>query len=434
MTYDFESDYAVRGKLSAGKQAEQAGDAVLLGSNGKIPDRFISGSDFKYSLSFDAATFATDPTACLAYADDAVGFTKVDGSAETTLKKHANGSWGDDNPLINSMFYATFNGGTIHHILDPEDLTKDINGVDRSSEIQTDNVMLVIPTVYSKRDANGISISSKPSQGTPYAHTYDGHTYKYLAIGVYEGTIVDGKLKSVSGTAEPSHDTTRANFRAAAQANGDGWMLTNWHTRQLIRDLTLMVTKSFDSQRHVGQGFSTGGSNSAGHRALVPGLGNKLGRYAGNPSGTSDVVKCLIENPWASKWEFIDDVVTGYNDTEQAWTDIYAGQKLQATDDLAHMELIGTVVTTNKAGSTNTFATAIQTDNEAGWGIWDNTSGADNTGLCDKHWSNPSAQRLCICSGSSSDGSADGVSTLNLIRALSDAVWAFGARPAFVFD
>ena len=434
MTYDWESNYSVRGKISGGVQASQAGDAVLLGQNGKIPDAFISGSDFKYSLAFNATTFQTDPTACLAYADDAVGFTRVDGSAATALQSHANGSWGDDNPLIASMFYATFNSdGTIHHILDPSNLTKDINGEDRSTEITQENVMLVIPTLYSERNAGGISISSKRSQGTPYAHTYDGHTYKYLAIGVYEGTIVDGKLMSVSGSAEPSYSKTRAEFRAAAQANGDGWMLTNWHVRQLIRDLTILIGKSFDSQRNFGQGFSLGGSNAAGSRALVPGLANTLGRYAGNPAGTSNVVKCLIENPWASKWEFIDDIMTGYNDVDQAYADIYVGQQLEVVDDLTKMTLMDELETTNMHASTNAFCTAIHTD-EVGWGLWNNHDGTDATGLCDRHWSNPSAQRLAFAGGSSHYGSHDGVSTLALDSALSHAHWSVGARPAFVFD
>ena len=293
--------------------------------------------------------------------------------------------------------------------------------------------MLVIPTLYSERNANGISISSKKSQGIPYAHTYDGHTYKYLAIGVYEGTIVDGKLMSVSGSAEPTHTKTRAEFRAAAQANGDGWMLTNWHVRQLIRDLTLLIGKSFDSQRNFGQGFSTGGSDAAGSRALVPGLANALGRYAGNATGTSNVVKCLIENPWASKWEFIDDIMTGFNDVDQAYTDIYVGQQLEVEDDLSKMTLMDELETTDMHASTNAFSTAIHTD-EVGWGLWYNHDGTDATGLCDKHWSNPSAQRLALAGGSSGDGSTGGVSALGLGNALSAAFWAIGARPAFVFD
>lgn len=445
MTYDWESDYAVRGKLSAGKQASQAGDAVLLGVNGKIPDSFISGSDYKYSLTFDPTTFITDPTGCLTYADDAVGFTRVDNSASTSLQAASPGSWGNDNPMINSMFYATFDAdGNVHHILDPSNLTKDINGEDRSTEITQENVMLVIPTIYTKRNANGISISSKRSEGTAYAHTYDGHTYKYLAIGVYEGTIVDSKLMSVSGSAEPAYNVTRAACRTAvwknsssspstgATANGQ-WMLTNWHVRQLIRDITIMTLKSFDSQRQLGQGFSLGGSNAEGNRALAPGLANTLGRFAGNAAGTSNVVKCLIENPWASKWEFIDDIMTGYNDVDQAYADIYVGQQKQVQDDLTKMTLLDEIETTNMHASTNAFCTSIHTG-DVDWGLWNNHDGSDATGLCDKHWSNPDAQRLAVCGGYSADGSADGVSALYLGNALSHSYWNVGARPVFVFD
>jgi len=166
---------------------------------------------------------------------------------------------------------------------------------------------------------------------------------------------------------------------------------------------------------------------------LVPGLANTLGRYAGNPAGTSNVVKCLIENPWASKWEFIDDIMTGYNDADQAYADIYVGQQLEVVDDLTKMTLMDELETANMHASTNAFCTSIYTD-EVGWGVWNNHDGTDATGLCDKHWSNPSAQRLAFAGGGSSDGSNGGVSALGLGIALSGADWYFGARPAFVFD
>ena len=431
MSYDWESDLAVRGKISAGAQATQAGDAVLLGPNGKIPNAFIEGSDFTYSLGFNATTFQTDPTACLTYADDAAGLSPVDNSSASILTAPSEGGWGDDNPLIESMFYATFDGNSIHHILDPNDLTKDIAGEDRSTEITQENVMLVIPTLYTRRTSSGITITSKQSGSTAYAHTYDGHTYRYLAIGVYEGTLSDGKLKSLSG-AVPARNNTRAQFRAAAQANGEGWMLTNWHVRQLIRDLTLMTTKSFDSQRRLGQGFSTGGSSS-NPEGLTCGLANGLGRFAGNPVGTGDVVKCLIENPWGSKWEFIDDLLTGYNSTDEAWADIYVGQQLQVADDLARMTLLDEIETSNMHAATNSFCNAIHTG-DVDWGLWNNHEGTDATGLCDRHWSNPSAQRFALAGGGSASGSSGGVSALALSDALSYSHWNFGGRPAFVFD
>ncbi len=181
------------------------------------------------------------------------------------------------------------------------------------------------------------------------------------------------------------------------------------------------------------QGFSSGGSNS-NLEGVTTGLGNALGRYAGNPSGTSDVVKMLIENPWASKWEFVDDVVTAYNSTYEDYRDVYVGQSLVPDDDYTGMTKVAEIVSSNYAGSTSAFANSIVTDNEAAWGMFADYAGSDSTGLCDKHWSQPSAQRLCVWGGGSADGSADGVSCLVLNNALSYSSWSIGARPAFVFD
>lgn len=421
MTYDWESDYGVRGNISAGgkltggTQASAEGDAVLLDEERKIPYRFIPNppDTFKYTLAFDATTFATDPTACLSYGDDAVGYTPMVNSS-TTLGAADPGSWVEGDPLIDSMFYATIADGTIHHVLNPDNLAETVDGVDVSTEITQEDVMLVIPTLYTKRDANGVVISSDPSEGTAYAHTYDGHTYNYLGIGVYKGTIVDNKLMSVSG-ATPTGSVTRPDFRAAAQAKGEGNMLTNWHARQLIRDLTLLTSKSFDSQRRIGQGISNASTTPTGAT-------NALGRFAGNVSGTADHVKCLIEDTWALKNEFIDDFVC-VDGT------ISAGQRLLADDVAENMTVVGVL---SSAAMSNGWATAIQTS-DTGWGIFDNTSGSDSTGLCDYHYYS-SGIRLGLTGGHSSNGSNAGVSCLGVDLSLSYSSSLCGARPAIVFD
>lgn len=432
MTYDWESDYNVRGKLHAKHQAENEGDAVLLGPNGKVPARFLTSSEFKYTLAFDATTFLTDPTACLVYANDCTGFTPVDNSEASVLTAPDPGSWDEHDPLISSMFYATIAEGTIHHVLDPTDLTKDINGVDRSTEIQQEDVMLVIPTLYSRRGAGGVTISSRPSDGTPYAHTYDGHTYNYLAIGVYEGSIQNDKLMSVSN-ATPTIYKTRSEFRTAAQAKGEGHMLTNWHTRQLIRDLAIMTTKSFDSPGKLGYGFIQGGNSTTNPDGLTTGLANQLGRFAGNKGDYTSVVKCLIENPWGSKWEFIDDILTGYNELSEVYDDIYVGQQLQVQDDITNMTLVDEIESTDMHASTNAFCTVIHTD-DMGWGLWANHDGTSSTGLCDRHWSNPSVQRLAMVGGGSADGTNGGLSALLFDNGLTTSRWNVGARPVYVFD
>ena len=113
------------------------------------------------------------------------------------------------------MYYATFDADhNLLHVLDPEDLTKSIDGTDCSTEITTSDVMLCIPTIYSNRDASGITLSSEPSKGTAYAHTYDGKVYNTLCIGVYEGYVdANSKLRSVSGVI-PTRNQTRAQMRA----------------------------------------------------------------------------------------------------------------------------------------------------------------------------------------------------------------------------
>jgi len=97
------------------------------------------------------------------------------------------------------------------------------------------------------------------------------------------------------------------------------------------------------------------------------------------------------------------------------------------------MVLMDELETTDMHASTNAFCTSIHTD-EVGWGLWNNHDGTDATGLCDRHWSNPSAQRLCVVGGGSDSGSRGGVSTLDLNSALSRSYWYVGARPAFVMD
>lgn len=386
-----------------------------------------------YGVSFDADTFATDPKGCLTYINDCAGYTPVDNSSSTALQSAEAGDWNGADALISSMYYGLFDGTELDCILDPDDLTKDINGNDVSAKIKTENVMLVIPTLYSARSKTRINLSTNPAEGRAYAHTYDGHIYKYLAIGVYEGSIVDGKLMSVSG-AVPAKNITRSAFRTYAQANGDGYMIPNWHVRQLLRDLTILKGKSFNSQGVFGQGYVSGGSADV-PEGLTTGLGNQLGRYAGNVGGSGDVVKDLIENPWGSKWEIIDDVLTGLNaESGTLYTDFYAGQNLKPTDEQDRMELIVSgFPVSSETGWGMGYATEIDTSDK-GWGFFAGKTGSASTGLCDAHYTNPAGVRLALVGGSSTNGSAGGVSALSLNDALSHSSWGVGARPAFVFD
>ena len=427
---------------------------VFVKMNGKWVKATPGIKKFKYRVNFDATTFQTDPLNCLTYKEDATGMVRVKNVNATTLQRADAGSWIDGNPLIDMMFYATVNGdGTIAHVLDPEDLTKDVTGADMSTEITQKNVMLVIPTLWTKGDADGFTIANYPfTGGSADAHTFkdangNSHTYKYLAIGVYEGKVTSNVLMSVSGVS-PTWKTTRANFRTAvwknsssspstgATANGQ-WMLTNFYCNRLMRMIGYLLMKTFNSQANLGNGYSSGGAQtSEATAALTTGLGNTLGRFAGDTTGTGSVVKMLIENPWGSKWEFLDGAVTDVTSTTGLYDGIYLSNLLQENDTTSDKVLKGLV---NPTGSvSNQYSNAIKTYDstygDALWGVWNNNGGNSSAGLCDAHWSNTSAQRLFLAGGSSTHGPSDGLGCLNCNNALSTSNWNIGARPAFVFD
>ena len=404
---------------------------------------------FTFGMTFDATTFQTDPTSCLAYTDDCLGYTPVSGPGSSLAKCSTIGSWEmksdgtSDNPLLDECFYATFNSsGVLDEKLNPQNLTQKIatwnnttkewESASGTSSITSENTMFCIPTCYVGATASKIILSGSESDGTAFAHTIDGHTYDYLAIGVYEGYDDGTKLWSKSGVAA-SGSITRPTFRSHAQANTvqDGHaMVWNFHQWNLWRIMTILAMKSFNGQSQIGQGgFYYNGSTGQG-------LCNAMGPFAGSTStseSTSTSVKAYIENPWGYKYEFIDDFVNEYvNGANRIWI----GQNANPTDTPAAQG--GTVTDKTSypfALASSDFPSEIYTD-AAVWGLGKATGGSSSTGLCDRQYtgaSGPYIGRVGGYSGGVSDGNS-GPSCLgaNVTLYNSDVTW--GARLAFVFD
>lgn len=410
---------------SAGEQT------INLEADGSFSVELTISSGWTHSVVFDATVFTTDPTGCLTYADDLSGQTPVSNSSTSLAKATEEGVWAFD--LSTGMdcegcFYATFtDGGVLHQLLNPYNLSEYIaiwNDSSKtwdysqtgSSAITTENTMFVIPTIYSKGEEGKLSLTSKSSAGTARAHTIGGHTYQYLAIGVYLGYNDNSRLRSVSGK-NASGSQTRANFRTFAKANTvqNGVALQlNYHMWRLLTFMCWIRAKSFHMQGRVGQG-------GLSYSASVTGLCDALGPYAGDVSGTSNASKCLIENFWGSMYQWVDDA---YN----SGTLMYIGQNENPTDDTENKESIEVF------NFTSGFPNAIQQDDLV-WGWGTNGSGSSTTGLCDYQnltsTSNP-VPRVGGDSGSVSNGGAGPscVARLSLANSGSN----IGARLAFVFD
>jgi len=218
-----------------------------------------------------------------------------------------------------------------------------------------------------------------------------------------------------------SASITRPNFRTYAAANpvhNGKAMLWNFHQWRDWWHLALFAMKSWNSQVAVGQGgFTYNGS-------VGQGLCNAMGPFAGSTSttaSTSTSVKCLIENPWGYKYEFIDDFINSSGT-------LYAGQNASPTDD-----------TSNKTaqsgfGTSSGWQSGCITTGGF-WGISNGTSGSSTTYQCDYKYSSSGTFLGLVggYSGNVSSGHA-GMSCLDASNSLSLSDAVRGARLAFVFD
>ena len=206
-----------------------------------------------------------------------------------------------------------------------------------------------------------------------------------------------------------------------------------------MRDMILFCLKSFDSQRRLGQGVSTGGSSGSPGFALNGAL-NASGMFAGDVNGTTSPVKCLIENPWATIWQLVDDCLCNTyraktpDEPFAYYQDFYVGDNDNAhVDDLMTSKELVYSMPLNTTGFEGLWTDTIETSEQA-WGMPNSITGGDAIGLCDAHYVNGGVYGALRVGGYSIGGSLGGLSSLSLDLALSSSHWTFGARLAFSFD
>ena len=411
-------------------------DSVTINAanDGTYSANFNITFGWTYSLILNSSAMTTDPTGCFTYGDDAVGFTPVSNTSTSLAKATTEGNWAFDPETgmdIEGCFYATFQSGSsgqyLHQLLNPYNLDQYIATWDDSakewdydntgtSSIGSENTMLCIPTIYRKGSSGKLVHSSKASAGTAYAHTIGGHTYEYLGLGVYLAYNSSSTLYSRSGVSA-TVNTSLANFRTYAGnndvRNGHG-MMWNFHQWELWKEMVYMRLKSFNGQARCGQGGQSYGSPTTG-------LCDALGPFAGNVSGTSNAVKCLIENGWGCLYQYIDDCY--YSSSGK----FVVGQNAVPTSNTSNKPISVSTWTTNG------FPGSIK-QSDVGWSMAAGSGGSSSTGTCDYFYPLSSSLPFAYVgdrSGGVSGGLA-GPGYCNAALGGGDAL--SGSRLAFVFD
>ena len=408
---------------------------VTVAGGGSYTAALVLSFGWTHSIAVNTTTMQTDPEAAITYADDCAGFTPVRGSGSSLAKCAQEGEWAFDTSTgmdVEGLFYATFqsgsNGQYLHQLLNPYNLAQvlavwddDAKEWDYSqtgnSAITSENTMLCIPTQYRKGQDGKVSHSSKSSEGTAYAHTIGGHTYDYLAIGVYLGYNASSVLKSISGVTATGN-VTRPNFRTYAAANSvrDGKaMQWNYHMWRLMAEKSYMRAKGFNVPELTGRG-------GLAYNASTTGLCNALGPYAGNVGSTGNAQKFLIENFWASMRQWIDDSYYSSNS-------LFVGQNVTPSDDTSNKtEISGFTASINGTPLTIKMG-------DLSWGMGDTAGGSNTTGLCDYQYLSADSSYVAPSVGGYSNESSGLAGPGYFYRhAVGYSNAYIGARLAFVFD
>lgn len=213
--------------------------------------------------------------------------------------------------------------GTVAYYLDENDYTKKTDGTD-SDVVNADfegNAMMewgrgdrkiwykIVPDRNDPYSAS-IYIADEQIDNDYHAYSFINNKGKYVDhfyTSIYNGSLVDGKLRSIADQSIMWSETPSSEIDYA-KANGDGWMTEVFGDVELINILLILIGKSLDTQSVFGLGNVRGYIDDLSQKYGMnnPGDMNDKGLFWGkNISSTTDNsgVKVFgMENYWGNQW------------------------------------------------------------------------------------------------------------------------------------
>lgn len=351
-----------------------------------------------YLFGYDLVKSTSSPSGRVSYPDD------VDNANFTPAKMNFGGSfsYGDWNfapgekfmPRPCMLTYA----GVVDHYLNPNDYTQKAEG-GASKVADTSfggNAMMEWPKIYTKRwESNGVYHFR--CSDTPQDDTWDcwcnydrnNNQIDHFYTPIYFGSLVSGKLRSISG-ATNSVNTTAANEIAYAKANGNDWYTEVLADRLLLHDLLVMMARSTECQTAFGYGRCDS-SNS-----IAPGTMNSKGMFWGSNDKTSGVKVFGMENVWGNLWRRTAGWINA-NGTQKVKLTRGTHDGSTATDYNTDGNGYKTIANATPAGSSGGYISSMKT--EAFGRLPVNASGSSSTYEADGMWYNNSQVNYAFVGG-----------------------------------
>ena len=261
----------------------------------------------------------SDPEARCTYLYDASGFTPMSCSSDGTV---SHGSW--DNAFFMKNNYPAmykFDGSfdyklskTNHAYREDGTTASDISDTTYAGNAMSCFDCHIWMKFWEDSTYQYIEVANQKLDDdfVDWPYILDNNTRAdKLFYPMFEGTIVDGKLRSI-GTGKAQSNTDASEELAAARAN-DGlgessvWSIGDWSHHLWLTCLSMLVGKTTCPEMALGEGNTNGGSDATGfctNGALID-----KGAFWGKPRSATDsennqpVKLFYIENPYANRWK-----------------------------------------------------------------------------------------------------------------------------------
>ena len=327
--------------------------------------------------------------------------------------------------------------GTVDYELDKNDYTKKSDGTasDVANTSYGGNAMVGIPKVYWKIVDNGdntanIYICDKKLDNDFHCWSHidnNGNEIDYCYMPIYTGSLVNGKLRSLSGLAPIANQTRQAEINYA-KANNTGsdiiWYTEVFSDRKLLELLLILIGKSTDTQTVFGAGNNNSYVSESNTGVKNSGIMDTKGLFWGSNNNVSCVKVFGMENLWGNTWK----AVAGWiNDKGTQKIKMTYGTFDGSTTDGYNLNGTGYVSIPNStpSGTSGGYVSKMLT-NENGL-IPVIVSGSASTYYCDGLWFNNSIVDYAFMGGASGSNARVGAlcSRLDIVSSKTD--WAFGA-------
>lgn len=368
----------------------------------------------------------SDPASMITYLPDCDNSQYKSAFMNYTTDTFDYGDWGDAWFIKNLKPCMLKYDGTVDYELDKNDYTKKADGTasDVANTAYGGNAMIGFPKVYWKIVDNGdntanIYFCDKKIDNDFHCWSHidnNGNEIDYCYMPIYAGSLVNGKLRSLSGLAPMTNQIRQAEINYA-KANNTGtdviWYTEVYSDRKLIELLMLLIGKSTDSQSVFGTGNGNSYVSQSNTGIKNSGTMNSKGLFWGNQDNVSGVKVFGMEHLWGNSLRTIAGWIN-YKGTQKI--KMTYGQSDGSTVDGYNLDGAGYISVTSSMGDANdTYINKMLITDKGLIPVLAN--GSASTYYCDGIYFNKSIVSCVLMSGNSAGGFKNGIFNINFYNA-----------------